>query len=178
MWTAGTDRPLEDVTAMMVYVVKFQNNKRTDCLKHNGRRSLGIDTQGCSWVSTLTWTTYKCIYLCMQTHTENMTQQNTNLSIFNNNFSFLMNIFFALWDYAFIHPSFNVLPGELKHFFLSPWSFESPEREKIQGKGETRRSSQLRSYRPDSNPEQDEDKAFHNSFFCVFYTRWHALRNY
>lgn len=178
MWTAGADRPLEDVTAMMVYVVKFQNNKRTDCLKHNGRRSLGIDTQGCSWVSTLTWTTYKCIYLCMQTHTENMTQQNTNLSIFNNNFSFLMNIFFALWDYALIHPSFNVLPGELKHFFLSPWSFESPEREKIQGKGETRRSSQLRSYRPDSNPEQDEDKAFHNSFFCVFYTRWHALRNY
>lgn len=134
MWAAGTDTLLEDMTAMMAYVVKFQNNKRTDCLKHNGRRSLGIDTQGCSWVSTLTWTTYKCIYLCMQTHTENMTQQNTNLSIFNYNFSILMNIFFALWDYTLIHPSFNVLPGELEHFFLSLWSFESPEREKIQGK--------------------------------------------
>lgn len=29
MWAAGTDRLLEDMTAMMAYVVKFQNNKRT-----------------------------------------------------------------------------------------------------------------------------------------------------
>lgn len=43
MWTAGTDRPLKDMTAKMAYVVKFQNNERTDCLKHKGRRSLGID---------------------------------------------------------------------------------------------------------------------------------------
>lgn len=134
MWTAGTDRPLEDMAAMMAYVVKFQNDERTDCLKQKGRRYLGIDTQSCSWVSTLTWTMHKCIYPCMQTHTENTTQQNTNLSIFNYNFSFLLNIFFALWDYVLIHPSSKVLPGELKHFFLSLEVSESPEREKIQGK--------------------------------------------
>lgn len=89
-----------------------------------------------------------------------------------------MNIFFALWDYTLIHPSFNVLPGELEHFFLSLWSFESPEREKIQGKRRNKEIFPAEDYHPDSNTEQDEDKAFHNSFFCVFYTRWHALRKY
>lgn len=60
----------------------------------------------------------------------------------------------------------------IKVFLFKSLKFLNPQRwRKFKVKGETRRSSQLRSHHPDSNIQQAEDKAFHNSFFCVFYTR-------